>query len=70
MVKKAPANRVDPEDKDEDEDDGLLVLDQAAVAPIWTAAGDSGGGGGGGQAAGVSQLENLEHLLCGGLVIT
>ena len=62
MEKKAPANWVDPEDKDEDEDDGLLVLDQAAGAPIWTAAGDSGGG--------VSQLENLEHLLCGGLVIT
>ena len=29
MGKRAPANRVDPEDKDEDEDDGLLVLDQA-----------------------------------------
>ena len=64
MEKKAPANWVDPEDKDEDEDDGLLVLDQASVAPIWT------GGGGGGGDAGVFQLENLEHLLCGGLVIT
>ena len=64
MGKRAPANRVDPEDKDEDEDDGLLVLDQAAVAPIRTAGGDSGG-----QAAGVSQLENLQHLLCGGIVM-
>ena len=60
-----PADGVDPEDEDEDENDRLLVLDQPAatgivvVANIWT------GGGAGDCCAGVFQLENLEQLLCG-----
>ena len=29
-----PANGVDPKDEDEDEDDGLLVLDQPAATGI------------------------------------
>ena len=73
MGKRAPANRVDPEDKDEDEDDCLFVLDQAGIivqTPIWRLIWTGGGAGDGGESGGVLQLENLEQLLCGGIVMT
>ena len=59
--KYAPANRVDPEDKDENKNDRLLVLDKSniVVDHNWWLALQNGGGVGD---ASVLELQYLEQL--------
>ena len=66
LDKYAPANRVDPEDKDENKNDRLLVLDKSniVVDPNWWLALQDGGRVGD---ARVLQLQNLEQLFWGKL---
>ena len=66
LEKYAPANRVDPEDKDENKNDRLLVLDKPniVVDHNWWLALQNGGRVGD---ARVLELQNLEQLFWGKL---